>query len=73
MIAIIDYGVGNLGSVLNAFKYLGYDAFVTSNKEEILKSLEKDLSSTEQEINNLTDEKSKDCLYGYSRLCCWRA
>ena len=36
MIAIIDYGVGNLGSVLNAFKYLGYDAVVTSNKEEIL-------------------------------------
>ena len=36
MIAIIDYGVGNLGSVLNAFKYLGYDALVTSNKEEIL-------------------------------------
>ncbi len=36
MIAIIDYGVGNLGSVLNAFKYLGYDAKVTSNKEEIL-------------------------------------
>ena len=36
MIAIIDYGVGNLGSVLNAFKYLGYDCVVTSNKEEIL-------------------------------------
>jgi len=36
MIAIIDYGVGNLGSVLNAFKYLGYDAIVTSSKEEIL-------------------------------------
>ena len=36
MIAIIDYGVGNLGSVLNAFKYLGYEAIVTSSKEEIL-------------------------------------
>ncbi|MGM9970732.1 MAG: imidazole glycerol phosphate synthase subunit HisH [Anaeroplasma sp.] len=36
MIAIIDYGVGNLGSVINAFKYLGLDARVTSNKEEIL-------------------------------------
>ncbi len=36
MIAIIDYGVGNLGSVLNAFKYLGYDAKITSSKEEIL-------------------------------------
>ena len=36
MIAIMDYGVGNLGSVLNAFKYLGYDAKITSNKEEII-------------------------------------
>ena len=36
MIAIIDYGVGNLGSVLNAFKYLGYEAKITSDKDEIL-------------------------------------
>ena len=38
MIAIIDYGVGNLGSVLNAFKYLGYESKITSSKEEILKA-----------------------------------
>ncbi|MBR4496620.1 MAG: imidazole glycerol phosphate synthase subunit HisH [Acholeplasmatales bacterium] len=38
MIAIIDYGVGNLGSVLNAFKYLGYEAIITSNKDDILAS-----------------------------------
>ena len=36
MIAIMDYGVGNLGSVLNAFKYLGYDAKITSDCDEIL-------------------------------------
>ncbi len=36
MIAIIDYGVGNLASVLNAFKKIGISAFITSNKEEIL-------------------------------------
>ena len=36
MIAIIDYGVGNLGSVLNALKFLNFEAKVTSNKEEIL-------------------------------------
>lgn len=36
MIAIIDYGVGNLYSVLNAFKSLGFEACITSNKEEIL-------------------------------------
>lgn len=36
MIAIIDYGVGNLHSVLNAFKSIGFEAYITSNKEEIL-------------------------------------
>ena len=36
MIAIIDYGVGNLQSVKNAFDLLGYEAIITSNKEEIL-------------------------------------
>lgn len=36
MIAIIDYGVGNLGSVKNAFDYLGIEAKITANKDEIL-------------------------------------
>lgn len=36
MIAIIDYGIGNLQSVLNAFKSQGFDAIITSNKDEIL-------------------------------------
>ena len=36
MIAIIDYGAGNLKSVEKAFSYLGYDAFITSSKEAIL-------------------------------------
>ncbi len=38
MIAIIDYGIGNLHSVLNAFKSLGFDAKITSDKDEILKA-----------------------------------
>lgn len=38
MIAIVDYGMGNLGSVLNMFKRLGVDAKITSDKEEIFKS-----------------------------------
>lgn len=36
MIAIIDYGVGNLHSVLNAFKSLGYEACITSDEDVIL-------------------------------------
>ena len=35
MIAIIDYGAGNLHSVKNALDFLGADNIVTGNKEEI--------------------------------------
>jgi len=38
MIAIIDYGMGNLASVKNAFLKLGYEAMTTSRPEEILKA-----------------------------------
>lgn len=36
MIAIMDYGIGNLGSVKNALDYLGYDNIITSDKNVIL-------------------------------------
>ena len=36
MIAIIDYGAGNLHSVKNALDFLGADNIVTGNKKEIL-------------------------------------
>lgn len=36
MIAIIDYGMGNLASVRNALNKLGYEAVITSQAEEIL-------------------------------------
>ncbi|NBI27683.1 imidazole glycerol phosphate synthase subunit HisH [Chengkuizengella marina] len=36
MIAIIDYGMGNLHSVSKAVERLGYAALVTSNEQEIL-------------------------------------
>ncbi|MBC7766143.1 MAG: imidazole glycerol phosphate synthase subunit HisH [Hyphomonadaceae bacterium] len=36
MIAIIDYGVGNLLSVEKAFEFIGVTARVTSDKDEIL-------------------------------------
>ena len=38
MIAIIDYGAGNLRSVINAINRLGYKAIVTNQPEEILKA-----------------------------------
>lgn len=38
MITIIDYGVGNLGSVAKAFEYLGIKARVTSSPGEVLEA-----------------------------------
>ncbi len=38
MIAIIDYGIGNLFSVVSSFKYIGQDAVVTSDPDVIRKS-----------------------------------
>ncbi|MBN2163537.1 MAG: imidazole glycerol phosphate synthase subunit HisH [Pontiellaceae bacterium] len=35
MIGIIDYGMGNLGSVTNAFRFLGLDAKIIVRKEEM--------------------------------------
>lgn len=35
MIAIVDYGMGNLRSVQKAFEYLGYDAAIVSNADEL--------------------------------------
>jgi glutamine amidotransferase len=36
LIAVIDYGVGNLGSVEKAFKFIGSDVVVTSDEQIIL-------------------------------------
>lgn len=35
MIAIIDYGMGNLGSILNMFKRIGVEAEITGNPDRI--------------------------------------
>ncbi|MDP8247827.1 MAG: imidazole glycerol phosphate synthase subunit HisH [Candidatus Tritonobacter lacicola] len=35
MIAIIDYGMGNLGSVAKAFRKLGYEAVITPDRNRI--------------------------------------
>ena len=38
MIAIIDYGLGNLTSVKNALDFLGIEAIITNNAQEIQKA-----------------------------------
>ena len=36
MIAVIDYGMGNLRSVQKAFEFLGFDAQITDNKKDLI-------------------------------------
>ena len=38
MIAIIDYGAGNLFSVQNALNYLGLENKISSDKEDIIEA-----------------------------------
>lgn len=38
MIAIVDYGMGNICSVEQALKYIGAEYIVTDDREEILRS-----------------------------------
>jgi glutamine amidotransferase len=38
MISIIDYGMGNIGSLINMFMQVGEDIAVISNKEDVLKA-----------------------------------
>ena len=38
MIAIVDYGMGNLASVYKAMLYIGQDAMVTSSVEDLLEA-----------------------------------
>ena len=59
MIAIIDYGMGNLGSVKNMFKRLGFhQAIITSEIEQIEKAKKLILpgvGSFDKAMNNLLD------------------
>ena len=59
MIAIIDYGMGNLGSVKNMFKRLGFhQAIVTSEIEQIEKAeklILPGVGSFDKAMNNLLD------------------
>jgi len=38
MISILDYGIGNLGSIVNMFKYIGVESEIISDSASILKA-----------------------------------
>ena len=35
MIAVVNYGMGNLGSVKNAFDYIGVESFVSDDPDKL--------------------------------------
>jgi len=60
MIVILAYNMGNVGSVLNMIKKIGYDAKITSNKEDILnaeKIIIPGVGAYNNGIENLVDLK----------------
>ena len=65
MIAIIDYGMGNLASVRNALGKLGYAAFTASEPDEILKAdkvILPGVGAFEDAIKNLRRRGMDNCV-----------
>ena len=60
-IVIVDYGVGNTNSVLNAIKYLGYNKVTISDRKDIIEKADAiilpGVGAFEEAINNLKERK----------------
>ena len=66
MIAIIDYGVGNVASMKNMLKKSGHDAFLTNNHEEIRKAdklILPGIGAFDSCAKNLEEYNLRDILY----------
>ena len=64
-IVVVDYGMGNIHSIVKKIKHLGGDVFVSSNSDEILKADKIILSGVghfKQAMNNLRKSKLIDTL-----------
>lgn len=56
MIVIVDYGLGNLGSIKNMLQFIGFDAVISDDKEQISaasKLILPGVGSFDQGMNNL--------------------
>lgn len=65
MITIVDYGMGNLGSVFNMFKKIGVSSKITSDIEEIksaTKLLLPGVGSFDKAMQRINDTKFKEAL-----------
>lgn len=70
MIAIIDYGAGNIQSVYKALKFIGADCKVTSDKDEILNAdgaILPGVGSFGDAMDTMTKRGIKDTIIEYTR------
>lgn len=70
MIAIIDYGAGNIQSVYKALKFIGADCKVTSDKDEILNAdgaILPGVGSFGDAIDTMTKRGIKDTIIEYTK------
>lgn len=70
MIAIIDYGAGNIQSVYKALKFIGTDCKVTSDKDEILKAdgaILPGVGSFGDAMDTMTKRGIKDTIIEYTK------
>lgn len=68
MIAVIDYGAGNIQSVIKAMNYIGCECVVTSNKDEILAcegAILPGVGSFEDAMNCLRETGSDKAVYEF--------
>ena len=61
-IAIVDYGVGNLFSLCSSFDYIGVEAIVTSDADEIYLNVPPfyDLRNSFNIRHRMTDDQNKN-------------
>ena len=72
MIAIIDYGAGNIQSVYKALKFIGADCKVTSDKDEILNAdgaILPGVGSFGDAMDTMTKRGIKDTIIEYTKSC----
>lgn len=70
MIAIIDYGAGNIQSVYKALKFIGADCKVTSDKDEILNAdgaILPGVGSFGDAMDTMTKRGIKDTIIEYAK------
>ena len=70
MIAIIDYGAGNIQSVSKALAHIGCEAFITRDKDKILKAdgaVLPGVGSFGDTMDNMTEYGIKDTVIEYAK------